>query len=379
MRRTPLMSGLATAALLATVVTVPTAATAAPTGSADPFTRAVAQLKAHSGAGLAADGQTFTPRTVVTDADGTEHVRLNRYYDGLPVLGGDLVVHLGKGNSWRGATHRLADAPQRAREGQLSSRRRQDRLRRVDRHRPFGRRRAARLRRRRHRDHPRLRGGRRRHARRPHPQRAARAGRRHHRRGPRLVGGCAAEGTGKPTTPARRGRHNALRQHLPAQRPGPGRPQDLRPQRRDQRHRHPVHRRRQRLRQRHHSTNRQTAAVDAHYGAARPGTTTRTCTAATASATTASARYSRVHYGSNYVNAFWDDTCSHDLRRRRRHRLRPADLARRGRPRDDPRRHQHTAGLPTPVSPAASTRRPPTSSARWWSSTRPTPTTRATT
>ncbi|QDY07241.1 M4 family metallopeptidase [Micromonospora sp. HM134] len=121
MRRTPLLSGLATAALLATAVTVPTAATAAPAGpAADPFARAVAQLKSHSGAGLAADGQTFTPRNVVTDADGTEHVRLNRYSDGLPVLGGEVVVHLGKGDSWRGATHGLAHAPQRAPKATLS-------------------------------------------------------------------------------------------------------------------------------------------------------------------------------------------------------------------------------------------------------------------
>lgn len=79
MRRTTLLSGLATAALLATAATVPTAAAAAPGASGDPFTRAVAQLKAHSGAGLAADGQSFTLRQVATDADGTEHVRLNRY------------------------------------------------------------------------------------------------------------------------------------------------------------------------------------------------------------------------------------------------------------------------------------------------------------
>ncbi|MEH1058875.1 M4 family metallopeptidase [Micromonospora sp. CPCC 206171] len=120
MRRTTLLSGLATAALLATAATVPTAAAAAPGVSGDPFTRAVAQLKAHSGAGLAADGQSFTLRQVATDADGTEHVRLNRYSDGLPVLGGDVVVHLGKGNAWRGASQSLTAAPRRAPRAKLS-------------------------------------------------------------------------------------------------------------------------------------------------------------------------------------------------------------------------------------------------------------------
>ncbi|MBM0258399.1 M4 family metallopeptidase [Micromonospora sp. 4G55] len=121
MRRTTLLSGLATAALLATAATVPTAAAAAPGVSGDAFTRAVAQLKAHSGAGLAADGQSFTLRQVATDADGTEHVRLNRYSDGLPVLGGDVVVHLGKGNAWRGASQSLTAAPRRAPKAKLST------------------------------------------------------------------------------------------------------------------------------------------------------------------------------------------------------------------------------------------------------------------
>ena len=32
-------------------------------------------------------------RDVIVDRDGTEHVRFNRTYKGLPVIGGDLVVH----------------------------------------------------------------------------------------------------------------------------------------------------------------------------------------------------------------------------------------------------------------------------------------------
>ncbi|MEX1829657.1 M4 family metallopeptidase [Luteibacter sp. CQ10] len=38
-------------------------------------------------------GDTFTARDVIIDEDGTEHVRLNRFYAGLPVIGGDVVSH----------------------------------------------------------------------------------------------------------------------------------------------------------------------------------------------------------------------------------------------------------------------------------------------
>ncbi|MEO3776906.1 M4 family metallopeptidase [Micromonospora sp. B11E3] len=114
MRRTTLLGGLAAAAVLAAAV--PGAATAAPSPAApaaDALSRAVAHLKARSASVFVADGQSFTLKNVATDADGTEHVRLHRYQDGLPVLGGDLVVHLGDGNSWRGVTQSLTAAPRR--------------------------------------------------------------------------------------------------------------------------------------------------------------------------------------------------------------------------------------------------------------------------
>jgi Zn-dependent metalloprotease len=42
---------------------------------------------------LTAD-QTFTVRSVITDDNGMAHVRFDRFYRGLPVYGGDIVVHL---------------------------------------------------------------------------------------------------------------------------------------------------------------------------------------------------------------------------------------------------------------------------------------------
>ncbi|GAA2996836.1 M4 family metallopeptidase [Kitasatospora albolonga] len=51
-----------------------------------------------------------TVRDVVTDQDGSRHVRYDRTYAGLPVLGGDLIEHLAPGGAPRG-TDRAADGP----------------------------------------------------------------------------------------------------------------------------------------------------------------------------------------------------------------------------------------------------------------------------
>lgn len=40
-----------------------------------------------------AGGDAFAARDVIVDADGTEHVRFQRSFGGLPVIGGDMVVH----------------------------------------------------------------------------------------------------------------------------------------------------------------------------------------------------------------------------------------------------------------------------------------------
>ena len=48
-------------------------------------------------------GESFLAREVIVDADGTEHVRFDRRYQGLPVIGGDVVVHSNAGR-YRGAS-----------------------------------------------------------------------------------------------------------------------------------------------------------------------------------------------------------------------------------------------------------------------------------
>ncbi|MEI5520524.1 M4 family metallopeptidase [Streptomyces brasiliscabiei] len=57
--------------------------------------------------GLTADQDT-TVRDVIVDADGARHVRYDRTYRELPVLGGDFVVHLTPGGEFRSADRATA-------------------------------------------------------------------------------------------------------------------------------------------------------------------------------------------------------------------------------------------------------------------------------
>ena len=47
----------------------------------------------HAAALKSTDGDEFVARDVIVDRDGTEHVRMDRRYRGLPVIGGDVVIH----------------------------------------------------------------------------------------------------------------------------------------------------------------------------------------------------------------------------------------------------------------------------------------------
>ncbi|MFG3661090.1 M4 family metallopeptidase [Streptomyces sp. NPDC047706] len=94
----------ATAALLAAALSPTTA------GAADRPTRAqavryaaVALARQAGPLGLTAVQQTQV-RDVIVDRDGTQHVRYDRTYRRLPVLGGDFVVHLTPDGTYRGAS-----------------------------------------------------------------------------------------------------------------------------------------------------------------------------------------------------------------------------------------------------------------------------------
>lgn len=110
-RISALLGGTAviTVVLAGTLAATTTAATAKPV---DPVANAVAAVTAHGAQTAYSTGQSFTIRNVITDLDGTTHVRMNRYYHGLPVLGGDLVAHLTKDGSWKGVSQTLTSAPQ---------------------------------------------------------------------------------------------------------------------------------------------------------------------------------------------------------------------------------------------------------------------------
>lgn len=90
-------------ASVALVAALGAAAQAAPSQSGESVVdRAVAAARAHGSAfGLDA-AQALTVRSSSVDADGTSHVRFDRTFRGLPVAGGDFVVHTDAKGAWKG-------------------------------------------------------------------------------------------------------------------------------------------------------------------------------------------------------------------------------------------------------------------------------------
>lgn len=77
-------------------------------GAAHPAVdRAVGQIRAHMQETHTSPSDAFSARDVVVDADGSTHVRLDRRYKGLPVIGGDLVVHLDARGRYRDVSQTL--------------------------------------------------------------------------------------------------------------------------------------------------------------------------------------------------------------------------------------------------------------------------------
>ena len=97
------------AAALAALTLAGTAAAATPAADHPAVRQALSQLRARAEARLAT-GDDFAPRDLVTDADGTRHVRFLRTHQGLRVIGGDLVVHLDARGQWRGVSHAMKAA-----------------------------------------------------------------------------------------------------------------------------------------------------------------------------------------------------------------------------------------------------------------------------
>jgi Zn-dependent metalloprotease len=82
------LSNLTLAAAIALALAGPAAA-----AGAGPGERALARIGNDPALVRASSADRFHARDVIVDADGTEHVRFDRTYGGLPVIGGDFVLH----------------------------------------------------------------------------------------------------------------------------------------------------------------------------------------------------------------------------------------------------------------------------------------------
>jgi zinc metalloprotease ZmpA len=103
------ISGLAIAAALAvTVVGAQTSGASGTNADRSPAEAALGALANHPAAARATDGQDFRVTHTLTDRDGSTHVRMNRTFHGLRVIGGDLVVHRGPNGAWEGVSQTLA-------------------------------------------------------------------------------------------------------------------------------------------------------------------------------------------------------------------------------------------------------------------------------
>lgn len=101
------------------------AAQAAP---ADQHPQAVARALSHlqqvsqaETANLRLADHGFSARDVIVDADGAEHVRFDRSFRGLRVIGGDVVVHSHGNGNLRGLSRTLANAPSLSIQPKLSA------------------------------------------------------------------------------------------------------------------------------------------------------------------------------------------------------------------------------------------------------------------
>jgi Zn-dependent metalloprotease len=85
-------SRLLSVAIVAALATPVSAFAIAPAGS-PAAARALTLVEGHGKSVHRADADRFIAKDVIVDKNGTEHVRFDRTYRGLPVIGGDVVVH----------------------------------------------------------------------------------------------------------------------------------------------------------------------------------------------------------------------------------------------------------------------------------------------
>ncbi|MFJ5774134.1 M4 family metallopeptidase [Streptomyces sp. NPDC093094] len=104
----PLIRGLAVAVAVTSAATGISGTAFAESTPPSVVDAARAAAFAHASATGVARGDELRPQDVLTDPEGARHVRFVRTHDGMPVLGGDLVVHLTDKLAYAGVT-RAAD------------------------------------------------------------------------------------------------------------------------------------------------------------------------------------------------------------------------------------------------------------------------------
>jgi len=113
-------TAVATATALGlTGATTATGASPGPTPAAA-VARAQAAITENLGVLRATGADAFAVRDVIVDADGSSHVRMDRSIGGLPVLGGDVVVHQSKDGGFKGASLTLNQSANVSRTPKLS-------------------------------------------------------------------------------------------------------------------------------------------------------------------------------------------------------------------------------------------------------------------
>lgn len=127
MKKSALLAA-ATAVATATALGLAGAPTATGAPQAEPapspataVARAKAAISENLGTLRATGADKFLVRDVIVDADGTSHVRMDRTIGGLPVKGGDVVVHQTVQGAWKGASLTLSKSANVDRTPKVSS------------------------------------------------------------------------------------------------------------------------------------------------------------------------------------------------------------------------------------------------------------------
>jgi Zn-dependent metalloprotease len=125
--RKPALLAIVTALATSTALglTGATTATGAPPADPTPSPAAAlvwarAAIGDHLGVLRATGADAFSVRTVIVDKDGSSHIRMDRSIGGLQVLGGDVVVHQAADGSFKGASLSLSSSADVARTPKLS-------------------------------------------------------------------------------------------------------------------------------------------------------------------------------------------------------------------------------------------------------------------